>query len=286
MLTTSLAGCLGGADDPSVAPDPATGTDGDPSPLDNGTLPDLANYTAPPPLPADGLPFSANSCIGASIYLAVDLDEVQAALPPGFVAADGGILRGVQVPAETGDGLVAVDVLYCNTAQFAGGGPVGLASVSARIDPPAVGADLPPVDYEFYEFAKYASDANLTLQLGRVHYAIQNVTVEADKFVVPVGPSTSTAAATLDGEELFDVDATAVLAQRSYVNTRRAWHVTDEGLLHTDYAYEMWIHHGVAQCTFSEPVFGRTDCPLDGQWEGLVWDESLWTARIYFDANP
>jgi hypothetical protein len=285
FLATGAAGCLGGASEP------ASITSGDPpasltsSTGGNGTLRDFDNLTPAPAIQPQGISFGGGPCIGASVLLSVDITAAQAALPEGFRAADGPVYTGpvyVPPPVPTGKGLVAVEVVFCYGAQYTGGGPLGLASVSVHVHAPDAGADLPDVDFDFYEVSSYATDANLTNLLKVVGYDVPLAGVAATKFVVPVGPATGRATVTEAGQEVIMVEPTAAFPQRFHTWTRRVWHETDEGLLRIDYRLETTRHHGIAQCRFATPIFGQSQCPADGQWEALVWDESSWEARLFF----
>jgi len=281
ILATVLA-ALGGCTDPAPILGPAT------SPVE---LPARATdappaVTLPDANPAFVQGFSTDQCQGGQVWLNVDRDLLQNALPEPYIAGDAVDLVG---PGALQGGVASLETYNCKTSAFGTALALGLFNVFIR--PPAKAEGLSDVDSNWYQVALFTSTPRLFSRLEPTGTLLVNGSVSNAIVALPVGYAADTADARDDSGSVFSFETSSALTSRQQAFTRRVWNEAPLGTLRSDYDVTSDLVQGTARCTVRSgtvvhEVTQVGSCGADRVYAGWVWNDAKWIGTIVYTPHP
>ncbi len=269
LVTSTLAGCIGGDDAPVSAPDDTgSGT---------AVIVEVEN--------------DLDGCSEVALAVFRDRAVLQALLPQGFTAADTRTMLGAPVP--TGMGVAAMGVITCEEASLADGA-LGFSDLGIIIEPPSVhGVTLDTASVELYLVAMYTDSPRQIDAFGAVGLDIFPAT--ADAAVASAGPIVQGGSWVSDHDGRFlTVDEAVAPPGASEPGVTRLWQATEHGLAVFDYAYsDLAVATGVPAGCQPRPgsvvseVLGSEPCSTPGA-QVVMFSEAAFegTFRFLEGAGP
>lgn len=218
---------------------------------------------------------------GCTLVVAVALPELgtaQAALPPGFTAADAQGLVGA--PAPTGRAGVLITSYECGSGVLVPGALKG-AEVNVLVEAPDVTGVDGAADTHYYQLALYTDSAELAAALAPSGWPVFSATTEAATNVA--GPATAGTGRAEDDAGLVYAFDTTVAAASSLAGVSRFWHDTPVGVAYWDYEVAADVLVGGASCemragTPAAHAAGTTECGRDSI--GIIAPSFSWKSTF------